>query len=141
MDRYEAKRRYVENLMARNRNSELTDEQCNVLEKVCSFRHELHSNPDSLFFSESANYRDFNDMIECDMHDMLECVGLKNSLQYDTSLVPNDYCCDTDEDYENYLREVYEFVSKVNNDIESFLRGIDDKYNTHYAPTGATRLF
>lgn len=141
MDRYEAKRRYVENLMYRNRiDSTLTSEQCDVLEKVCSFRHQLHSNPESLFYSESANYDYFNDMLRDEMSELLSSAGFENSLAYDLIEIPNDHCCYSDEEYEECLCEVHEFVNGVNRDIEQFLRDVDEKYGTHYAPTGFSRL-
>jgi hypothetical protein len=65
----------------------------------------------------------------------------------------DDYDCPKEEDFENdddyqkayddwrddMYTEVYNDFNNINNEIETYLRNIDKKYGTNYAPSGMSR--
>jgi hypothetical protein len=115
----------------------LTEEQHEALSQVCSIRHELHSNQKSLFCSESSKYSTLLNYLDGGVKEILNSANLKNSLSWNIIDLPSDYDC---EDPDKGLTEVFSFVSKVNSEIENYLREIDEVHGTSYCPTGALRV-
>lgn len=133
---------YVANQNAKNRKisakNGLTDKQHEALTYVCSFRHELHCHQEDLFFSESANFSDFANMLCGKLHVLLCNVGIEyGKFDYYNEFIelPDDQMCESDEEYEQGLQKVHEFCERIDADIIEFLQEIDSRYNTEYAPT------
>lgn len=147
---YENKREWAARRMAENKEIEtLTNEQHELLEELCSFRHELHTNWDSAFNPQSGSFNRFANEISSfsvgltghDLHTRIcEAFGTApfNPIDYPTL---DDY---EDYDYDN-VDEAYDdacsLFSRINNEIELFLTNIDKEHDTSYAPTGATRIY
>lgn len=146
---YEAKQGYADKRNADNAKIEtLTEEQHNVLAWLCQVRHDLHSNSEDLFYSERSNYTKFWDYIDdgCGgsvINDKLDEIGLDkiDFSEIDMIEAPSDTFCETDEDYENGLKEIHEISDKINRIIESYLSDIDKEHGTNYCPTGLSRLY
>ena len=152
---YEGKREWAAKIMAANREKEtLTEDQCDAIEELCSFRHELHCNQKALFHTGSSDYSQYWDNIgycghESDINEALRKAGLPIIFNHEEDVLPTDDDVDSDEyetdddyqeEYDELLREVLAFASGVNKEIENYLRAIDEEYGTEYAPSGATRL-
>lgn len=116
----------------------LTEDQHDALAKVCSIRHELHTNQKSIYRSESSKFSELINYMDGEIKNILLSVGLKNDLKWNVIDLPCDYDC---EDAEQGLSDVYDFVAKVNKQIENYLRNIDAVHGTSYCPTGALRKF
>ena len=145
---YEGKSRYVARKYAENKEigleNGLTEEQIEVLQELCTFRHELHCNLDVLYYSENGKHNYFESMLNNDIYEMLEKVNLpyQNMIFSTDDLCDDNVCLDldyTDEEKENALQECLEFAGKVNNKIEDYLREIDKQYKTQFCPTGISR--
>lgn len=140
-DKNTAKYVYVCNKNAKNRKladeNGLTDNQHEAITFVCSFRHELHCNQDDLFYSESANFFEFIEMVCGKLHTILKTAGFENNLDYYKKFIdiPSDFDCHSDAEYESGLQQVHEFCERVDADIIEFLQEIDARYHTEYAPT------
>nr|6NMD_B Chain B, AcrVA1 [Moraxella bovoculi] len=148
----------------------LTDEQHDALAQLCAFRHKFHSNKDSLFLSESAFSGEFSFEMQSDENSKLREVGLPTIEWsfYDNSHIPDDSFrewfnfanyselsetiqeqgleldLDDDETYELVYDELYTEAmgeyEELNQDIEKYLRRIDEEHGTQYCPTGFARL-
>lgn len=127
--------------------SSLTEEQHDALAQVCSMRHELHCNLDSLIISESTNFSKFNNWLCGDSDEsfymILKSVGIDNDLQWSPEDLPTDDSMWSDfySDYDEFYDCEYDVASAIHNHVENFLRKIDEEYGTSYAPTGTHRLF
>ena len=123
---------------------------------LCSVRHRIHCNINDLYNEECSGYDEMERLLCGGIQDELEAAGLKNSLNWDGEMasVPSLYCIDDehgldplDDDYEERkdaamsedLAELGKFGSKVNAEIEEFMREIDREYGTSFCPTGALR--
>lgn len=146
---YEGKARYVARKYEENKEigleNGLTEEQIEVLQKLCTFRHELHCNQEALYYSEFPNSREFSYMLNDGIADMLKKVNLpsENMYFYTDDLIDDNVCLDldyTDEEKEEALEACFEFARNVNNEIEDYLREIDKQYKTQFCPTGFSRL-
>lgn len=152
---YAGKKEWSAKRMLANREKEtLTEAQCDAIEELCRFRHELHCNQKALFHTGSSYYSEYWDNIgynghESDINKTLCNAGLPLIFNHEEDVLPtdddinsDDY--DTDDDYQEehdeLLLEVLEFASEVNKEIEKYLRSIDEMYGTDYAPSGATRF-
>lgn len=161
-DAYERKEAWAARRMAENAEIEtLTEEQHDYLSSLCSFRHNLHTNKDSIINENSGEYEyyasEINEYYE-DEDSTFRAEGFRLFGEY--PFMRKDYLCleeiyeeageecDRDEDEDGYRRLVEEkemesmdTIEKINNDIERFLAKIDKQHGTDYCPTGATRLF
>jgi hypothetical protein len=117
--------------------SSLTEEQHYASSEICSIRHELHSNQESIYKTGSSNFSKFNNYLDYKIKEILDEVGLKNNLSWNVDILPTDY--EDDSNYEDDIQEIYCFMEKVNREIESFLRSVDNMYGTEYCPTGKLR--
>jgi hypothetical protein len=126
--------------------SSLTEEQHDAIAKVCSMRHDLHSNLDALLISESVNFSTFNSWL-CGDNDesfnmLLKNVGIDNDLSWSPEDLPADDSMWSEfySDYDEFYEEEYEIASNIHLQIENFLRKIDAEHGTSYAPTGFQRI-
>jgi len=153
---YYGKMIYAGKKMAENKEIEtLTEEQHDALSQMCSARHELHTNMDRTTKGSESDYlgriieanraleesallpiggipTDTADYIDIDSIRELEDLGEAPSRD------------DEDEWQEWYDAEysrIYDELSELNEKIEKYLEQIDAEHGTHYAPTGASRIF
>ena len=140
----------------------LTEEQHDFLSDVCSMRHEIHCNQDSLFNCESANYSRYWSWID-ELADSATSIGLPHISIPDFICLPNDHYWNDDEiidddgcvyeaslefDTDRYWEKleiaqgmVSDYAEKLNNAIEDWLSAIDRKHGTQYCPRGESRLY
>ena len=145
---YEGKREWASKKMADMKMiTTLTEEQHDVLAELCSFRHELHTNQESLFNTESANYPFFNEMLSGGINEKLKEVGLPEIKSLD--VLYDDFPTDMDifydiaefETNEEGLEIALQRASEINSAIEGYLLEIDKQHGTSYCPSGYTRLY
>ena len=145
-DRYDRKARYVEQKEEDNEKIALkngaTKGQVKAIEQIGAFRHDLHSQPESIFNSESEFQSDINRMFEYDLPRLVEENNLekfgKLNFWHDYLELPSDY--DEGVTWEDAEEEIRDFAEKVDKKIISFIQKFDEKYGTSYAPTGFARL-
>lgn len=143
MDRYEAKQAYIENKIGENMQIEtLTEDQHIALNDLCRIRHEMHCNHDGFFNTESQYYNKFWALIDNGINEMLTNVGLeKINFDYDEfEMVTDVDYADMGYSYDDAIQFVYNITEGFNEEIEKYLREIDRKHGTHYAPTGMARF-
>lgn len=145
-DRYDRKAKYVEQKEEDNEKIALkngaTKGQVKAIEQIGAFRHDLHSNIESIFNSESEFQEDINRMFEYDLPRLVEENHLekfgKLEFWHDYLDLPSDY--DEGVTWEDAEEEVREFAEKVDKKIIKFIQKFDEKFGTSYAPTGFARL-
>ena len=119
-----------------------TKGQVKAIEQIGAFRHDLHSNIESIFNSESEFQEDINRMFEYDLPRLVEENHLekfgKLEFWHDYLDLPSDY--DEGVTWEDAEEEVREFAEKVDKKIIKFIQKFDEKFGTSYAPTGYARL-
>ena len=146
---FERRERNFWNLMEQNvKIDTLTEEQHKTLANLANLRHQLHVSKEDLFNDESATGNDLWHTYDSIDEKLTECglepMGLPDYTEdFITSL---DYDIDDKGlSYEEWYEEEYcvfvDQMEEVNEKIETYLRSIDEKYGTKYAPTGATRLY
>ena len=130
----------------------MSEEQAELISKLCSMRHELHCNIDSYVESnDQLVLRDWN-RIEEDMIDAgLPALGVYNMMTDidDIDGLMHDYgedVPDSDSDdfqgwYDDNYNRIAECWSDVNKTIEDYLAEIDKRHGTSWCPTGALRNF
>lgn len=148
---YEGKREWVARRMAENREIDtLTEEQHEVIEWLCSVRHDVHCNQEDFFIGESSNCDKYWGYIEdgCggEINKKLSDVGLdKVDWSFNPEMYDTDSICYelgySEEEIEEARESCMEMASKFNNDIEKYLTNIDKQHGTSYCPSGATRIF
>lgn len=138
---FKNKQRYVDILMERNANNpNITAGQAQFLQRLCEYRHLLHSNPHQYFFytKKSAEIDRFFALVQSqsffqtidlpypkDMFDILFTVKANRDMQF----------TDFDKAVEQFANN-NEAANKV---IERYLRQIDEEKNTMYCPSGDRR--
>jgi len=143
---YERKAEWAANRMEENSKIEsLTEEQHSALAKLCSFRHELHCNQDSLFITESANYNKYHEMLDEGVNTILINAGLLIINGIATDFMPSDMdlaygCAEEWETLEEGKEIALNQAIAINEKIETYLLQIDNKYGTNYCPSGKSRL-
>lgn len=163
-DQYDRRR---ENAAQRNIvNSEIavangmTEEQAELITRLCALRHELHTNIDSLVTGEDNN-RIEERLIKLNS-DIREAglAPMSHIPAYTDDYIDIDSMACITEDPEAYGEDmpergtdewqqwhnrvsgrIYEQWSELHGKIEDYLRSIDNKYNTSFCPTGAQRLY
>ncbi len=148
-----------ESAAARNLNNEeiavehgMSEEQAELISRLCAIRHEFHCNIDNIV--KSADNDSMSDIVEIeksinesglpelDIVSMLLDIDDLDGLIYEYG---NDVPEDNDsQDFldwydDNYVRISSE-LEEVNKAIETYLANIDSRYGTHWCPTGHLRL-
>ena len=155
---WEAKERYISNRNRDNRSKVedlLTEEQIGAVEWLCKVRHDLHVNGDEVLFytehAENSYYTDLvTELITNTMREQfsdfpyiyIDVVELNDDdCWFNPDIIDQaDYNYDMQEYYLECTSEIYEEIKRINTIIEDWLREFDEKYNTSYCPTGATRI-
>jgi hypothetical protein len=159
---WEGKSRYVDKLMQDNAQiSTLTEEQHDVLRRLCKFRHDWHTTDLlNLLSPEYSIWKQYDEI-----SDMLSSVDLPKLVLPDSENFPSemDYYELLDpeerEQYEDQATDISmhngftlwleesgigddlaEMHEDVNVQIEDYLRQIDKIHGTHYCPTGMSRF-
>jgi hypothetical protein len=131
----------------------LTEEQHDLLAEICSMRHEIHCNQSSLYNTGSGSYSEYwhwlSDAADDgeDINSKLKRAGMK-TIEWSTNMeeaeCDNDrydgIIDDTDEADEENRDSFYERMESINNDIEAYLRIVDEKHGTDYCPSGFLRI-
>lgn len=131
----------------------MSEEQAELISKLCAIRHELHCNMDSLTKS-SENHSTFDEieniedainesgLPQLNVASMLLDADDMNGLIYEYGDdVPEDHDSQEFQDWydDNYSR-IHGELEGVNKTIEDYLRVIDKDYYTSFAPTGKLRI-
>lgn len=159
---FEAKERYVENLMADNAEVDtLTEEQHEVLRELCRLRHEIHINHESIFHNNdnglTGRFNEFSE--ENNLPFIIDYDELVTDIDYD--ILTQDEQSDYEERAnefninkpvsalshsgfslwcEEHFNECSDYLEELNNQIETYLAKIDKEHGTHYCPSGFARL-
>lgn len=148
-----------ESAAARNLNNEeiavehgMSEEQAELISRLCAIRHEFHCNIDNIV--KSADNDSMSDIVEIeksinesglpelDIVSMLLDIDDLDGLIYEYGNdVPEDHDSQEFQDWydDNYARISSE-LEGINKNIEKYLSEIDAKYGTHWCPTGALRV-
>ena len=129
----------------------MTEEQAEIISQLCGLRHELHSKIDRLVTdSDESLINNFKNIEEEAGENDLEFSFAYKLEEIDSLYYLPDYDPDCPEDHdsqeytdwrdENYSR-IYSEYEAINTSIEEYLKEIDEKYKTKFAPTGALRQF
>lgn len=123
-----------------------TEEQAQAMATLCGDRHYIHSNNSDVFLAESSNAQKISDLLSpcsnCSINEYLANAGLPR-IEYtydfdnDTS---NDYLYELEGmTYEEAEEKTDEVMEQFDKDIIKYIKQFDEKYNTHFAPTGEGR--
>lgn len=130
----------------------MSEEQAEIISKLCAIRHEFHCNIDKIV--KSADNDSMSDIVEIeksinesglpelDIVSMLLDIDDLDGLIYEYGNdVPEDHDSQEFQDWydDNYARISSE-LEGINKNIEKYLSNIDAKYGTHWCPTGALRV-
>lgn len=148
-----------ESAAARNLNNEeiavehgMSEEQVELISKLCAIRHEFHCNIDNIV--KSADNDSMSDIVEIeksinesglpelDIVSMLLDIDDLDGLIYEYGNdVPEDHDSQEFQDWydDNYAR-IYSELEGINKNIEKYLSSIDAKYGTHWCPAGYLRF-
>lgn len=147
-----------ESAAARNLNNEeiavehgMSEEQAELISRLCAIRHEFHCNIDNIV--KSADNDSMSDIVEIeksinesglpelDIVSMLLDIDDLDGLIYEYGDDVADHDSQEFQDWydDNYAR-IYSELEEINNNIEIYLSNIDAKYGTHWCPTGALRV-
>ena len=147
-----------ESAAARNLNNEeiavehgMSEEQAEIISKLCAIRHEFHCNIDKIV--KSADNDSMSDIVEIeksinesglpelDISMLLDIDDLDGLIYEYGNDVPEDHDSQEFQDWydDNYARISSE-LEGINKNIEKYLSNIDAKYGTHWCPTGALRV-
>lgn len=128
----------------------LTEEQYDAISRLCSLRHELHTNMDSVIVNDCSGIM----RRLCELASKMHRLGLKP-----IKGIPVDDCIDIDsieeleeweewpnpdtqewqEKFDEAYGRIYGELEDLNSNIEDWLGDIDKKYGTKFKPTGALR--
>lgn len=133
----------------------MTEEQAEKITCLCSLRHEFHCNLES-YAKDSESRGDIRRRLAL-IEEELSKAGLPELNIVNTFDEVDDmdgliyyYGDDVPEDHDSedfaawYNKEysrMYGELSDINDFIESYLKNIDERYNTSFCPTGALRVF
>lgn len=148
-----------ESAAARNLNNEeiavehgMSEEQAELISRLCAIRHEFHCNIDNII--KSADNDSMSDIVEIeksinesglnelDIVSMLLDIDDLDGLIYEYGNdVPEDHDSQEFQDcYDDNYARISSELEGINNRIEKYLSEIDAKYGTHWCPTGALRV-
>lgn len=148
-----------ESAAARNLNNEeiavehgMSEEQAELISRLCAIRHEFHCNIDNIV--KSADNDSFSGIAEIeksinesglpelDIVSMLLDIDDLDGLIYEYGNdVPEDHDSEEFQNWydDNYAR-IYSELEEVNKSIEKYLANIDNQYGTSWCPTGQLRI-
>lgn len=147
-----------ESAAARNLNNEeiavehgMSEEQAELISKLCAVRHEFHCNIDNIV--KSADNDSMSDIVEIeksinesglpelDIVSMLLDIDDLDGLIYEYGDdVPDHDSQEFQDLYDDNYARISSELEGINNSIEKYLSEIDAKYGTHWCPTGALRV-
>ena len=153
---YYGKMIYAGKKMAANKEIQtLTEEQHDALSQMCSARHELHTNMDRITRGTEKDYLGniieangtlkksalpIIDGIPTDTADYIDIDSIREL--EDLGEVPSrDNEDEWQEWYNAEYHRIYDELENLNKTIEKYLEQIDIEHGTHYAPSGASRIF
>ena len=135
----------------------LSEEQIAFMENVCSMRHLMHTNIYALYNVHNVLHDELSswlynlgdDIIKFNLPQIkfsVDLMFIDNSFTWD-EIDSLDFACESAEEDEvkEKARQEYEAQAilafyKIHDDIESWLRKVDKKYKTEYAPSGMSRI-
>lgn len=147
-----------ESAAARNLNNEeiavehgMSEEQAELISRLCAIRHEFHCNIDNIV--KSADNDSMSDIVEIeksinesglpelDIVSMLLDIDDLDGLIYEYGDdVPEHDSQEFQDWYDDNYARISSELERINNSIEKYLSEIDAKYGTHWCPTGALRV-
>lgn len=132
----------------------MTEEQAEAIAHLCSARHEMHCNIDGLVSDGGYSFiarrlQQTNEEIHNSGLPRLTCLPLYDDdcIHIDDMelLTSYDNPPDDEDEFQNWYatnyERIYEEWSDLNDKIEDYLREIDEKFSTSFAPTGKLRNF
>lgn len=143
----------------------LSEDQCDTLEWLAGIRHKIHTyDTDRAYNIEAGDNSFIQSLFDTTyggetIDEALDAVGLPllpesaaecadrmsdyTSFEWDEIMTAEEKAAYEDEEAfrEECLTKLEDLKDEINRAIESYLEEIDKKYKTHYAPTGATRLY
>jgi hypothetical protein len=134
-------------------NNGMTEEQAELIVELCSLRHEFHCNIGRMGISDNTDIKDnlirINGKIKESGIDYMKFIPTDKSDYIDIDTI--DLLIEIGEDIpeddiergewrEKELERIYEELYVLHDKIESYIKDIDKKYNTNFAPTGALRI-
>lgn len=154
-----------ENAAKRNNQNEeiaiangMSEDEASLISQLCSERHYIHSNMNN--FAISGEQYNFYELLEIQKKimdtdlpkldfgrfgglDMIDIDDMANLIEYDLNDdEPEDHASEEwQEWYDDNASRILDDLEELNTMIEDYLTTIDNKYNTHFAPTGAQRIF
>lgn len=132
----------------------MTEEQADTISRLCSLRHELHTNMDKVTTSDSdIRIKSRLVQLASEMHELGlepiegvpygECDYIDiddiNEL-YEIGEWPEPGTHEWQDMYDEEYSRIYGELEGLNTNIENWLAQIDKKYGTTFAPTGALRI-
>ena len=133
----------------------MTDEQAALISRLCTLRHELHCNMDSIVRGGDGARQLEQELCDwesdsckaglplIDLYDRLCEVDTMDGLIYHYGEnVPANH--DSEEFaawYNEEYERIHDEVSALHQSIECYLADIDKQYGTHWCPTGALRIY
>lgn len=133
----------------------MTEQQADLISRLCSLRHELHCNMDDIVKGNDVA-QDIRERF-ASLEDKMEKSGLSEFgvsgrladlddmdglMYYYGEGVPEDHDSEEFKEwYDEEYQRIYNELSNIHDSIEHCLKEIDEKYKTSFCPTGALRNF
>lgn len=156
---YDRKLQYVGKKMNENRTvsleNGLSEEQIEFIINACSMRHVMHTNINALYNMEHSLHSSLSNWIEelpgkaadLNLIPLKYTINLDNvgTAQYWDEFDGADFAeedvCVTERARQEYEEKAINNFCTIHDDVENWLRQIDEKYKTSFAPTGSNRMF
>ncbi len=132
----------------------MTEEQAELISKLCTLRHELHSNMDKVASNDSQlNIK--GQLVELAREideaglPQVPCIPIAEGAYIDIDSLdelleygewPESGTDEWQEKYDDEDFRIYNELSNLNKEIEKYLAEIDRQYGTKWCPTGALRI-
>lgn len=132
----------------------MTEEQAELISRLCSLRHELHSNMDEVTKGD-GNLDIKGRLVELAREideaglPQVPCIPIAEGDYIDIDSIddlleygewPESGTDEWQEKYDDEYFRIHDELSDLNNEIEKYLAGIDKQYGTKWCPTGALRI-
>ncbi len=144
-EQYTYRKESAASKMAENKENcnTLTEVQHDLIEEICTIRHEIHCDQDSVFNTESSSHNKFINFLD-NINLKLKKVELNIinfNIDFEMLITDFDYYeMESFDSIEDAKEKSSEECTAINNDIELFLKNIDKKHGTNYCPTGSLRI-